>query len=179
MCTIKRFVEKYKKAYNELPEAIFNTVQQISDVLLDLNKDQLLQGRDADGNILTPGYLQDDYFPTSKMAQAYLRKKIRLEQIHWARMRFLTGIELYPGKNENTPNLIVTGPFHDGFFIKATKGSFDKLDAIGEYTIDSSYEDADDINSKYKGRVYGHAPRSKAFIYFTYIRPTIERVYRQ
>ena len=168
MGTIRSVKERYEKAYAALPEAIFNTVQRTSDVLLDLNRDQLLQGRDADGKVLTPGYLQDDYFKTTESARRYLRKKIVLEEIHRLRMRFSTGIQLYPGKNANTPNLIVTGHFHDGFFINITRDA---------YTISSSYDDADDINRKYNGRVYGLAPKSKQFYYFNYIRPTIKEVY--
>ena len=168
MGTIKQVCERYKMAYEALPDAISNTVNRTQDVLLDLNRDQLLQGRDADGKVLMPPYMQDPYFKTREAALRYLRMKIALEASHKSLMRYFAGIQTYPEKSKGTPNLIVTGQFHGGFFITVTKST---------YTIDSMYKDADDINMKYNGRVYGLAPKSKEFYYFGYIRPAIKEVY--
>jgi hypothetical protein len=169
MGTIRQVKERYERAYLAIPGAVAATVARTSDVLLDLNKDQMLQGRDADGNVLTPGYLQDDYFETREQALRYLRMKIMLENVHLGRRRF-TGVQLYPDKNSNTPNLIVTGPFHNGMFIRVTQDA---------YTIDSSYADADDINAKYNNRVYGLAPKSREFYYFGFIRRAILELYKK
>jgi hypothetical protein len=169
MGTIRQVKEKFENAYNSIPDAVAETVQRTSDVLLDLNKDQLLAGRDADGNVLNTGYLQDPYFLTQKMAMSYLRKKIRLDGAHRERISF-PGAHLFPEKHVNTPNLIITGAFQDSMFIKTTKDS---------YSIGATYEDADAISAKYNHRIYGEAPQSKTFYYFNYIRDAILSLFRK
>lgn len=167
MGTIKQVMECYKKAYDSIPEVIANTVQETSDVLLKLNKDQLLQGRDADGNLLSPTYTSDPYFKTPEHARRYSRMKHLLEVIHRSRMSY---VALYGEKPTDVPNLIVTGSFQDGMFISVTKDS---------YTIDSTYKDANDINAKYNYRVYGLALKSREFYYFGFIRWKILELYKK
>jgi hypothetical protein len=175
MGTVKQVKEAFEKAYNSIPEAVAMRVQETQDVLLDLNRDQLLQGRDADGKVLKPGYLQDPYFDSEESgrwfhrARSYLKMKIGLEAAHRGRMRF-GSVELFPDKNKNTPNLIITGPFQDSMFIRVTKES---------YTIGSTYKDEDDISAKYKDRVFGIAPKTKWYYYFAYIRQVIEKLYKK
>lgn len=169
MGTIKQIRDRYAQAYSSLSDVVSETVAKTADVILDLNRDQMLYGRDADGEVFTPGYLQDPFFETKAEAEHYLRMKMFLENVHKGRVRY-TGVQLFPDKNANTPNLIVTGPFQNSMFIRTTKDS---------YTIDSSYVEADEINDKYRGRVYGLAPRSKEFYYTNWLRPAIMRHYKK
>jgi len=145
-----------------IPEVVDRVVAENSDVIISLNKDQILSGRDADGNKLAPNYLQDPYFKSQEAAQSYARYKYSLEDMHNSLIWNTT--PLFPTKDRNTPNLIVTGLFQDHLFITTGKGS---------YTIGSTYIDADDINRKYKGRVYGLAPVSGRFFYTEYVRQAI------
>jgi len=170
MGTIKQVKERFEMAYNALPSVIADTVQRTQDVLLDLNRDQLLYGRDADGKALTPGYTQDPYFKTRAAAEAYLKMKQGLEGEHKG-LRTFTSVQLYPEKDSNTPNLLVNGRlFFNYFFIRITQES---------YEIGSTGEAAAKIESKYNNRVYGLAPKSKEFYYFSYIRPAIEALYKK
>jgi len=166
MGTIRQVKERYGRAFNALPSAIADTVQQTSGVLLELNRDQLLQGRNADGELISPTYTEDPYFKTREAAGRYAKYKYLMEMQHKARMSF---VELYGEKPTDVPNLLITGTmFFNHFFIKVTKEA---------YTISSTGEAAPDIERKYNNRLYGLAPLSKEFYYFGFIRPTIKRVY--
>ncbi|MDR0575644.1 MAG: hypothetical protein LBG96_16755 [Tannerella sp.] len=187
MGTIKQVKEKYEKAYNAVPDTLYNTVARTKGVILALNRDQMLYGRDADGKPLRPVYLQDPYFEElaeylsqtvlryhnkkpdpKKLAQNYRKKKIGLEQKHNSFRRF-AWMQLFPEKDSETPNLIVTGPFQGKMFIQVSHDS---------YTLGSSYAEASDISAKYHGRVFGLALRSKEFYYYNWIRPALELLYR-
>ena len=168
MGTIKQVKEKFERAYNALPRAIADKVMQTQDVLLDLNRDQLLSGRNADGETITPSYTQDPFFKSREQAERYLKIKQGLESEHKGRMRF---VQLCPEKGSDTPNLIVNGRlFHNYFFIKVTNEA---------YKIGSTGEAAADIESKYNNRVFGLAPKSKEFYYFGFIRPLIKELYTE
>jgi hypothetical protein len=167
MGTIKRVYEKFSAAYQAVPETISNTVEQTQDVLLNMNRDQMLQGRDADGNLFAPTYTNDPYFETPDQAARYSKMKYLLEVKHRSRMQ---GVGLYGEKPTDVPNLIVTGPFQDGMFIRVTKEA---------YEIGSTYEDADDINAKYKNRAFGIAPLYKAFYWTNYLRGKILDLYKK
>ena len=96
---------------DNVPEVVEALVSMHQDVLLSLNRDQMLLGRNADGELLTPDYLSDPYFKTQEQAVAYANMKYGLEAQHKTRMSTMLD---YPDKPKNTPNLIVTGEFQDG-----------------------------------------------------------------
>jgi hypothetical protein len=167
MGTIRQVYEHFSAAYEAIPDVVSDVVARTPDVILDLNRDQLLQGRDADGNLLSPTYTNDPYFKTREAAGRYAKMKYNWEEAHRQRMSYA---ELYGEKPADVPNLIVTGPFQDSMFVQTSMDS---------YTIDSMYKDADDISAKYKNRVYGLAPKSKEFYYFGFIRPAILSLYKK
>lgn len=157
---IKKF-EAVQKSISEIPVTVSNIVVREQNVLLSLNRDQMLLGRNAEGEVLTPSYLDDPYFDNSRQAEAYANMKYRLESEHKARIENPT---IYPDKDRNTPNLIVTGPFQDNMFILPEGQSF---------LLGSTYSDARDIEEKYHGLVFGIAPASKMFFYKNYLRPAL------
>ena len=72
-------IERLQQSVNRVPEKVSEVVRENQEVLLSLNRDQMLLGRDAEGNILTPGYLDDPYFDTPEQAETYANMKYRLE----------------------------------------------------------------------------------------------------
>lgn len=108
-------------------------------------------GRNAEGEVLTPSYLEDPYFHTQEAAQAYASMKYGLELVHKSRLTFPLN---YPDKERNTPNLIVTGDFQNGMFLRTMTDSF---------LIDSGYDESRDIEQKYNNKVFGLAPLAKEF----------------
>jgi hypothetical protein len=166
MATFKAFMNKWNKFYTALPDAIAAEVERTQDVLLSLNEDQLLYGRDAKGDVLTPGYMDDPYFKGSlKRASNYMNKKKEREDEHWNRIRFIDA-KLFTDKSPGTPNLLVNGNrFMNHLFINLDKD---------KYTIGSTGIAAGDIQRKYESYghpVYGLAPVSVEYYYFGYVRP--------
>lgn len=90
-----------------------NLIQQIQvlmeedePLLLDLQKDQLFAGQDAEGNSLRPSYLEDPYFSSRKEAQAYSDWKDTMSQ--------RDANPIFLKRPSGTPNLIITGAwFYD------------------------------------------------------------------
>lgn len=155
-------VEKIQKNIERVGDVVGDVVSERQDVILSLNKDQMLLGRDAEGSVLSPSYLNDPYFKTPNQAQRYAGMKYSLESKHRAMIENPT---LYPSKDKNTPNLIVTGPFQGGMFIRSSVDSF---------TIGSTYRDSGEIDSKYRGVVFGLSPESKEFFYNHYLKERLK-----
>lgn len=147
------FHNRIRSNIKDMPNVIDKAVSDYKQDILLLNKDQMLLGRDSEGAAFSPSYLQDPYFKNQEAAQAYSRMKYALESSHNS---LLWVTDLYPAKDRNTPNLIVTGSFHDAMFI--TLGS-------GSYTIGSTYKDASDINAKYNNKVFGLSPAAQSYFY--------------
>lgn len=169
MGTVKQIRDRYGDALKGISEVVSKTANDNKDVLLSLNRDQMLLGRNNAGDTFTPGYLNDPYFKTQAKAQAYKKMKIGLEKQHSSRMRF-SNVQLYPNKDSDTPNLIVTGPFQDSMYITLSSS---------EYTLGSTYVDASDINAKYNNAVFGLAPRSKEYFYKYWIHPAIVKYLKE
>ena len=146
-------LEKMRERLDNVPEVVEWFVHDNKEMLVDLNRDQMLLGRNAEGEILTPGYLEDPYFKTPEAAQRYAARKAILERRHHERITYPLN---FPEKDRNTPNLIIRGDFQDAMFIKPTPDSF---------TIDSSYKYAGDIDTKYRKKLYGLAPLSRQYVW--------------
>ena len=156
-------METVRMRIETVPEVVEWMVHDHSDELVSLNRDQMLLGRDAEGNVLSPDYLSDPYFKTKAQAEAYANMKYRLEGVHRARIVHPLN---WPDKDKNTPNLIVTGPFQDSMFVTTNADSF---------TIGAAYADSPDIERKYAGKVFGLAPLSREYFYEQYIKPAVRR----
>ena len=70
-------------------------------------KDQLWDGKNADGNNITPSYLDDPYFKTKKQAEAYANWKNRITP--------------NSRRDKNTPNLFINGFFYDSLRIETDR----------------------------------------------------------
>lgn len=164
MAAIQSIIDRLQAksdAIKEVPATIIRTVKENEDILLSLNKDQLLLGRNTKGDSLSPNYLEDPYFKTKQAAEAYARMKDALLPMHMTR---LWNPQLYTDKPRLTPNLIVRGDFQDAMYI--TTGS-------NVITIGSSYKDASNINAKYNNLVFGIAEQSNLFFYREYLRTAL------
>lgn len=87
--TAFKSLDKVKK---ELTKVAHKSIEKHSPEIAKLNTDQLLQGKDADGNKITPEYA----------SKYYAKKKNQMNSL--------------PGLG--TPDLKLTGDFHEGFFAK-------------------------------------------------------------
>jgi hypothetical protein len=168
MFSLRQTIDKFQKIRDiNIYDVAARVAEERQDVLMDMNRDQLLQGRNADGILLSPEYTNDPYFKTQAGAEKYAKMKQGLEKEHRLRM---TLPELYGEKPANVPNLIVTGPFQNSFFIRISEKS---------YTIGATYIDAEDISAKYNHRVHGIAPLYKSYYYFHFIRTELFGLYKK
>lgn len=166
-------IQDYLNRYETIRSRVLNfnsilseAVSQFGDIIVELNKDQMLLGRDTDGKPFTPSYLADPYFKTKAQANWYANMKYALESQHKSRLNYP---QLYPDKNKDTPNLIVIGNFQDGMFITVNGDT---------HRIDSTYIDSPDIEDKYNKKVFGLTKESKEFFYREFLRDfLIENIY--
>jgi hypothetical protein len=166
MFSLRQTIDKFQKIRDtNIYDVSADVSAEHSDTLMDMNRDQLLYGRNAAGELLTPGYLDDPFFETPAAAKAYYNKKVRLTSAHWTRFstRFYFRIQLFPDKPPDTPNLLINGNwFFNHFFININAGSH-------SYVIGSTGEAAADIEGKYGKKVYGLAEKSRAFFFREFI----------
>jgi hypothetical protein len=164
MGTIKQIKERYEILTGSLMDVVAKEVSASSDVIMNMNQDQLLYGRNALGEELTPGYLSDPYFKTFEKAREYFYMKMDWEAEHKGRIYYF-GIQLFPEKDRNTPNLLVNGNwFFNHFFIEVNKET---------YTIGSTGVASPDIELKYGKKIFGLAPQSKQYYYRHWLLPVI------
>lgn len=147
------FISNLEDKLQGIPDEVGRIVEHNADEILQLRKDEILLGRNSDGEPFTPGYLNDPYFKSPAAAIAYADRKYKLRRAHDARIRHVLN---YPNKDDDTPNLRVTGPFQDSMFIRPGKESF---------IIGSTYEDAPMIDAKYGGKVYDLAQGAKYWLW--------------
>jgi hypothetical protein len=162
MFSLRQTIDKFQKIREiDIYDVSADVAAKNEDTLMEMNQDQLLYGRNAKGELLTPGYLDDPFFETPESAQNYYDMKQRWAARHYARFgpRFFFKIQLFPDKPSDTPNLLVTGTlFFNHFFINVNSGS-------RSYVIGSTGSVADGIEEKYGNIVYGLAPQSSDFFF--------------
>lgn len=148
------YITERQKRVDNWPEVIETIVARYGHELVDLNRAQLLYGRNTDEQLLTPTYLNDPYFKTKGEAQAYYRMKKGLEAAHKAEIKYRLN---YPDKPSDTPNLIVNGVLvHNPMHIERV-GDDEFMISISNPELEN------DLNRKYNNRVFGLTPLSKEF----------------
>jgi hypothetical protein len=167
MATIAGFKRNFDEFIRSVPDILQGEVNRSQDVLLGLNEDQMLYGRDADGKLLSPTYLNDPYFNDRKnpglAAEQYMNMKIALEPEHRQRL-YSMGIQLFPEKPEDVPNLLVNGNWFMNLLFIGVSGD--------SYTLGSNGRVSADIEAKY-GKVFGLAPVSKAYYWNGFLRQAL------
>ena len=100
--TIEQMIKKVEKFRERYVKVEATSLRNHKQVILSLQRDQLLAGQTNEGRKLSPTYTSDPYFKTKKSADSYLAKKRSKEQRHAAMIRY----NLFAAKDSNTPNLI-------------------------------------------------------------------------
>lgn len=159
-------VQELQRRLEAVPDAVYECVQYNQDEILDLRKDELLLGRNSDGQPFTPGY-EDPYFKTPQRADAYYRYKKSAEGVYKARIQHPLN---YPDKGDNTPNLRYTrdqwnpNSFHDQMFIRVDRKSL---------IISSGFKETSLINAKYHNKVMNLGPGAKEYLWKWLLFPAL------
>jgi len=107
-----------------------NIVDHNKQKVLDLQREQMMEGRGIDGQFIRPFYSENPYFKTMEQSQAYARWKQKIT----------------PNSKRplDVPNLFINGRFHDSLFVEVGGNEFD---------IDATDYDATDIMSVHKNAI--------------------------
>lgn len=136
MCTIREMLDRLNSfdPLNVTAEIISENTDKIANIV----REQLMEGKDSLGQLITPTYSQDPFFKKDGAAQRYAQWKA----------------DLFPNSTKpfDTPNLIITGKFHDSINVTVTG-----FDIIYDTNINLGY----DILAKYGDKVIGLNPDGK------------------
>jgi hypothetical protein len=140
----------------DIRKAVIETFEETAEVIADYNREQLLQGRDSEGNFLSPKYSEDPFFKSPESAKRYAEWK--------------ASIEPKRDKPFDVPNLYITGKFHNTI----------KVDVDSEnLKFHSDDSNAKSIEMKFnRDKVYGLNDETKGQyideVYFPRLRDKIE-----
>lgn len=151
------YVDALRERADLVDEVVEWQLHDHADEIKDLQRDQMLMGRNSEGAEFTPDYLHDPYFKSFMAAVIYANFKAKLYKKHRARVRFPLN---YPDNwYKKTPNLIVTGVFQNAIYLTVSADTF----TLGSRSTEADGADAADIEAKYHGKVFGLSPLAVEF----------------
>jgi hypothetical protein len=157
MTTIQDMISRVQDLRLQLPDMVNNAIIQEQDWITEYQKAQLYDGKNSEGNDITPSYLDDPYFKTRKQAIAYARFKQKISP--------------NPVRNFYTPNLYINGFFYSNLYVKVNGQSIE---------FDDSADFSPAVEEKYQKKLLGLNPES--WYKFTYgpfwsvLAPQIENI---
>lgn len=159
MASINTILNKVKRFERGWINRLSQTLNENKNVVLQLNKEQLLSGIGSDGNPLSPTYNQDDFFKTQEGRDRYLEQKKGKEANPKYNSLYRKVYNLYGTRDVQTPNLIVTGKYHKSLKVTVKKKSF---------LVKGTWSKAKNIENKYPNAT-GLTQRSFNFIWERFI----------
>jgi len=89
------------------PQKEYETIiEDNAEIIVDLNRDQMMEGRGVDGEFLRPYYSENPYFKTPESAARYARWKQKITP--------------NPQRPLDVPNLFINGYLHGSLYGKVT-----------------------------------------------------------
>lgn len=107
--TIDKLIEHYKSILDKIPETVESAIYENEKQIIQLQKNQLYDGKSNTGEDLRPYYSEDRYFKTPGQAQGYIKYK--------------QDITPNPRRNRDAPNLYVNGYIHRNIRIVKESGN--------------------------------------------------------
>lgn len=129
----------------EVAEAMVFQKEEIHNVL----SDQLLEGRDSKGELITPSYFTDSYFKTPEAAQRYSDWKDRISPP--------------TSRPSGTPNLFINGRYHSSLNLVVTGDV---------YTFLSNDPNAPEIQTRFADAI-GLSPESRQKVWEELVREIV------
>lgn len=139
--TIEEMIKKVEKFRARYPKAETTSLRNNKQVILSLQRDQLLAGQTNEGKKLSPTYTSDPFFKTKKSADSYAARKRAKEQRHAAMIRY----NLFAPKDSNTPNLIFANSLNASQFQRKLRVNITE----NKLTIISVWSRAKNVEKKY------------------------------
>lgn len=92
-------------------QAVIVIIEKNEEKIVDLQRDQMMEGRGVDGNFIRPYYSENPYFKTAEAAKKYAKWKAKITP--------------NPQRPEDVPNLYINGYFHSSLFVKIMNDQFE------------------------------------------------------
>lgn len=154
MAGVRAVYQKLLAAKEALPVVAENAIDQTKDDLVELNREQMMEGKNKFGQNLTPSYFNDPYFKSAESAKRYSAWKDKITP--------------NPNRPSGTPNYFINGAYHRS--IKATVQG-------GKIVVDSDFKGASNIESKATG-IYGLSAAFKVR-YIDILKPVFNNLFRE
>lgn len=155
MATLKEIVQRFRELRGREMEFAAKALEKDKEKILSLNRLQLFEGKDSDGNDLSPTYQEDPYFKTRESAQRYSDWKDKITP--------------NPKRKPGVPNLYINGYFHN---------SIDASVRVDGIQFDSSFDKASSIENKFGSHIYGLNDESKTELMHT-VKPNFNKDIRE
>ena len=139
---------------NAMPSIAEDSIDRTKDKLADLNREQMMEGKNRFGEYLRPTYFEDPFFKSYQAAKNYADWKDRI-----------TPSSLRP---YGVPNLFIIGVFH---------GSLSPVVSGGKIIFTSDFYAEGEIKDKYNG-LYGLNNEKKAIYINESLRPAFNGLVR-
>lgn len=130
MITASALLEKWTQIDVELIAEV--SVANTKEEMLDLNLEQMMEGKTKEGTDISPSYLEDPYFKSRESAQRYSDWKDKITP--------------NPKRKKGVPNYYINGQYHSSIEIEVNGESID---------FSSSFSGAADIAQKTGGKLFG------------------------
>jgi hypothetical protein len=147
--TIKGLYDRVKQL--DTDQIIEESMASTKDALLELNKDQLFEGKLSTGADITPSYLDDPYFKTREAAQRYSDWKDRITP--------------HSNRKKGTPNLFINGYLHNSFTVEVTGSGIN---------FNTSASFGNKVVGKYGDNIWGLNATFKAEYLSEFVSPLIK-----
>lgn len=132
MATLQEIITRFEELDSQLEQIIVDVLTDEKQHILDLNREQLYDGKNSEGIDLSPTYYEDPYFKSLEQAVGYSDWKDKITP--------------NPRRTQGVANLFI-----NGFFYKSIDVTINK-DGL---RFNSSFDDENEISNKYGGNIFG------------------------
>lgn len=105
---VQDLIDFTTKLKDKIPNLVFDVIFDNDEMIIALNRKQLMEGKTADNEDVRPYYSEDSYFKSADAAKNYIVWKDKITP--------------NPKRNPDAPNLYINGQFH-GTFKLAIEGN--------------------------------------------------------
>ena len=173
MATIFDIASKVEKLNDRFNNTILETLKDSKPLIKSMIQDQLMAGIDENGKDLKPSYLDDPYFRENAKSEKQALWKARTymewkEKLYPPRSTLLLGLL---ARDVVTPNLIITGPYHQSITPTITSDSI-KIQSVGFYA-------GDEIEKKYGKKILGLTKEARTHLVEYKLKPAIAKLLKE
>ena len=131
--------ERFEALQGKEIDFVVEAVQEEKEHILDLNREQLYDGKNNEGQDLHPTYFEDPFFKSPAQAANYSNWKDRITP--------------NPRRTPGVPNLFINGYYYKSIVLTVDRQGLN---------YNSPFDDQNDINDKYGNKLYGLGPEKQA-----------------